>query len=261
MCQLTFLTNLAVSATELAKFAMAPESKRRKLIGEAQEAAGLQESSRAESVNTLQLNVSLPSGRCASLSLPVDGTVLDLKLAAQKSLGQGFLRLAAPDGRLLNPTEPLQDSRLKAGDCITAVAQKPKVAATNGAMALWCPGGGVVTLGRSDSGGDSTRVRDQLKNVQQIHATWSAFAAILADGCIVTWGSPASGRRRYHGQGSAQECPADSCHRLRFCCNSSRWQRCDVGRSRLWWRQHRGQGSAQDCSGRFMPHGTLLLQF
>ena len=132
-------------ATGLAKFAMDPESKKCKLISEAQDAAGLPESSRAEPVNTLQLNVLLPSGRCASLSLPLDGTVLDLKLAAHESLGQPFLRLAAPDGRLLNPTEPLKDSGLKSGDCIAAVAQQPKVAATDCAMALWCPGGGVVT--------------------------------------------------------------------------------------------------------------------
>ena len=177
-----FLTNLAVPATELAKFAMAPENERNKLIGEAQEV-----------VNTLHLNVSLPSGRCASLSLPLDGTVLDLKLAAQQSLGQGFLRLAASDGRLLNPTEPLQDSGLQSGDSITAVAQQPKVAATDCAMALWCPGGGVVTWGHSGSGGDSTEVGDQLRNVQQIHATGFAFAAILADGSVVTWGYPTFG--------------------------------------------------------------------
>ena len=145
-------------ATGLAKFAMDPESKKRNLIGEAQDAVGLPESSCAEPVNTLQLNVLLPSGRCASLSLPLDGTVLDLKLAAQQSLGQAFLRLAAPDGRLLNPTEPLQDSGLQSGDSITAVAQQPKVAATDCAMALWCPGGGVVTWGNSDFGGDSTEV-------------------------------------------------------------------------------------------------------
>eukprot|EP00435_Cladocopium_sp_Y103_P032429 s1634_g8.t1 len=115
-------------ATELA-FAMEPENKRRKLV-EAQGAAGLPARSHAESVNTLQLNVSLPSGRSAALSLPLDGTVLDLKIAAQQSLGQAFLRLAAPNGRLLNPTEPLQDSGLQDGDSITAVVQKLKAAAT-----------------------------------------------------------------------------------------------------------------------------------
>ena len=39
-----------------------------------------------------------------------------------------------------------------------------------------------------DSGGDSWAVRDQLKGVLQIQATSRAFAAILADGSVVTWG-------------------------------------------------------------------------
>ena len=38
-------------------------------------------------------------------------------------------------------------------------------------------------------GGDSTAVRDRLKGVKQIHATQQAFAAILADGSVVTWGN------------------------------------------------------------------------
>ena len=37
-------------------------------------------------------------------------------------------------------------------------------------------------------GGDSSAVRDQLKGVQQIQATSEAFAAILEDGSVVTWG-------------------------------------------------------------------------
>ena len=36
-------------------------------------------------------------------------------------------------------------------------------------------------------GGNSSAVRDQLKNVQQVQATKSAFAAILGDGSVVTW--------------------------------------------------------------------------
>ena len=35
---------------------------------------------------------------------------------------------------------------------------------------------------------DSSAVRDQLKGVQQIQATFAPFAAILADGSVVTWG-------------------------------------------------------------------------
>ena len=42
--------------------------------------------------------------------------------------------------------------------------------------------------GDSKAGGDSSAVQGQLKGVQQIHATDGAFAAILADGSVVTWG-------------------------------------------------------------------------
>ena len=36
-------------------------------------------------------------------------------------------------------------------------------------------------------------MQDQLRNVQQVQAAGSAFAAILADGSAVTWGDPADG--------------------------------------------------------------------
>ena len=41
-----------------------------------------------------------------------------------------------------------------------------------------------------DDGGDSSAVQDQLRNVQRVHATYLAFAAVLADGSVVTWGQP-----------------------------------------------------------------------
>ena len=41
--------------------------------------------------------------------------------------------------------------------------------------------------------GDSWAVQDQLRSVQQIQASASAFAAILADGSVVTWGDEARG--------------------------------------------------------------------
>ena len=46
----------------------------------------------------------------------------------------------------------------------------------------------MVTWGRSHTGGDSARVVDLLRNVQQIHATHTAFAAILNDRSVATWG-------------------------------------------------------------------------
>ena len=49
------------------------------------------------------------------------------------------------------------------------------------------------TWGEPPSGGDCSAVQDQLKNVQQIQATSSSFAAILANGSIVTWADPRCG--------------------------------------------------------------------
>ena len=45
-----------------------------------------------------------------------------------------------------------------------------------------------MTWGSVFGGGNSSAVRDQLENVQQIQATRFAFAAILGDGSVVSWG-------------------------------------------------------------------------
>ena len=145
-------------------------------------------------LGTLTCSVSLPSGHCEDVVVAMNGTVGDLKMAVQRSLGRPFLRLAAADGRILNPTESLQSAGVENGSCIAAIAQQPKIAATQRAFALWCAGGDrIVTWGKSDSGGDSTAVQDQLRNVEQVHATNTAFAAILSNETVVTWGNPYSG--------------------------------------------------------------------
>ena len=51
----------------------------------------------------------------------------------------------------------------------------------------------MVTWGHPDCGGDSSRVQEQLTNVQHIQATRSAFAAILDNGSVVTCGRPERG--------------------------------------------------------------------
>ena len=141
----------------------------------------------------MNFTVSLPSGRCKAVAVPQAGTVADLKIAAQQSLGQRFLRLATPDRHLLHPANSLRLaailSGLQDGDSLAAVAQQPQVAATWHAFALWCVGADrIVTWGDPHHGGDSFRVQDQLRNVQQICGTSYAFAAILADGRVVIWG-------------------------------------------------------------------------
>ena len=120
--------------------------------------------------DSLRLDVALPSGRCESVQLLVGDSITDLKLAAQETFGQLFLRLSGPNGRLLDPWA--------GGNSICAVAQQPKVAATSHAFALWCVGVGgnqIVTWGSEFHGDGSAAVRDQIRNVQQIVATESSF--------------------------------------------------------------------------------------
>eukprot|EP00434_Breviolum_minutum_P007779 symbB.v1.2.006865.t1/scaffold415.1/size208980/8 len=79
-----------------------------------------------------------------------------------------------------------------------------QIQGTNGAFAAILEDGSVVTWGNAPCGGDSSAVRDQLKGVQQIKSSYfafaailkdgSAFAAILQDGSVVTWGFAEDGR-------------------------------------------------------------------
>ena len=138
----------------------------------------------------LQVDVALPSGKRKSLSIAESSKAGDLKRLAQKSCEQGFLRLVTAEGHVLaDPNQSLQAAGLQGGDHLTAIVQQAKMAATRRAFAMWCYGGDrIVTWGDRNSGGDSSEVQDQLRNVKQIQATWGAFAAILADGSVVYLG-------------------------------------------------------------------------
>jgi len=86
---------------------------------------------------------------------------------------------------LRDPEDELQAAGLQDGDTITAVRVEPK-AATERAFALWCPechGIELRAYGHRDDGGDSSGVQ----------ATQRAFAAILANRSVVTWGNPECG--------------------------------------------------------------------
>ena len=136
-----------------------------------------------------------------------------MKISAERSFQQGFLRLVTADGRILgNPTEDgqsllrLLSEGLREEECLTAVVLQAKLATEKmgpcgegGAFALWCSGGNrIITWGHPDYVADSSAVQDQLRNVQQVQGTLGAFAAILADGSVVTWG-----HQEYGGDSSA----------------------------------------------------------
>ena len=180
---------------------------------------------------SINLQVSLRDQR-ETVEVAEAGTIADLKMAVQLALGQGFLKLAALDGRPLNPMDSLRFSGLQDGDSIAAVAQQPKIASTSRAFALWCVGGDrIVTWGDPQSGGDSIAITHQLHKVQKICGTDYAFAALLADGSVVTWGVP-----DYGGDSSRVQVQLrnDLWRRQCFCCDSSRWDCGDMGSSTLW---------------------------
>jgi hypothetical protein len=139
-----------------------------------------------------QVTVVSASGRSESISVPPK--VGDLKILVQKSFNQRFLMLVTADGRILgDPSQSLVDAQVEDKDCLTAVALQATVATTKidvsgfQAFALWCCGGSrILTWGHPGFGGDSSAVQDQLRNVQQVQGTSGAFAAILADGSMVT---------------------------------------------------------------------------
>ena len=83
--------------------------------------------------------------------------------------------------------------------------------ATVRAFAVWCCGGNTVL-----TWGDSSAVKDQLRNVQQIQVTVDAFAAILADGSVVAWGDPDYGGDCSAVQDQLQESATGSGHTWRI---------------------------------------------
>ena len=159
----------------------------------------------------LQINVVLPNGHAEALSLLPSSTVRGLRTEAQQALRKKYLRLITAKNRVLVDFEQtLEEAEIEDGECLTALVLQPQLAATQSAFALWCHGdSAVVTWG--NYGGDCSEVRDQLKGVQQIEATHYAFAAILEDGSVVTWGHAQHGGDssavRDH---AAQGCAADS---------------------------------------------------
>ena len=117
-----------------------------------------------------RVTVALPSGQSETCSLPQSSTVGDLRILAQKSASCGARRWRPPDSYCRRSKASSNTLRF---------------------FALFCPGGDrLVIWGHHEWGCDSSLVQDQLEGVQQVQASQEAFAAILADGSVVTWGSP-----------------------------------------------------------------------
>jgi hypothetical protein len=114
----------------------------------------------------LQVNISFPSGSGENLQLPERSNVGDLKILAQKSLRQGFLKLITAEGHVLtNPEISLQAAGVQEEEHLTVVAQQTKATHTGQAFALWCSGGDQGgCLGQSRM---SRKFRPQTKHLPQ----------------------------------------------------------------------------------------------
>eukprot|EP00439_Symbiodinium_sp_Y106_P056436 s157_g7.t3 len=130
----------------------------------------------------------------ASVQASLEESVETLKERAQIALGVGKGRLLDSSGNVLDVCAPIKKARVRNGDSLTFHVSNVQIQASGFSFAAILGDGAVVTWGDTDYGGDSSAVRDQLKNVQQIQATaGGAFAAILVDRSVVTWGHPIHG--------------------------------------------------------------------
>ncbi len=136
----------------------------------------------------LRVNVALPNGHAELLTLLPSSTLQDVKTKAQRASGKKYLRLITAKNQILvDLAKTLEEAEIEDGECLTALVLQPQLAATGRAFALFCQGVAAIdTWSDQDCGGDSST--DQLRSVQHIQATNGAFAAILQDGSIVTWG-------------------------------------------------------------------------
>ena len=137
----------------------------------------------------------LPSGKRMELSLPKENsTVADMRAAAKETLGHNFFKLATSDARLLKDSEALATTVLQDGDSVMAILQEqPRIVATSQSFALWYRGADEVVTWGDPSHCDVSMVNHQLKDVKEITASHSAYAALLGDGSVVTWGEPKGG--------------------------------------------------------------------
>ena len=93
----------------------------------------------SESADTsIKVDVFLPSGRRETVAVPKSGTIAELKMAAQQPFRQRFLRLAAPDGRLLDPTDSPPLSGLQHGDSLAAARSAEACSAHMWHMPCFC---------------------------------------------------------------------------------------------------------------------------
>ena len=104
-----------------------------------------------------------------------------LILRAQRALGATKGRLVDSSGSILDACALIRDTLVQNGDSLNLQISPVHVCSTE-AFAAILGDACVVTSGFSEYGGDSSAVQNQLKNVQQIHASAALLLPFLLKG-------------------------------------------------------------------------------
>ena len=143
---------------------------------------------------TLNLEVSLISGKTVHLEVDLETPISDVQLPAQVALGVGKGPLFDSAGNVLDGRSTVKDVGLQSGSSLMLQVGKTRICGGSlHAFAGILGDGSVMTWGDADCGGDCSAVQDRLCGVQQIQSNNSAFAAILGDGSVIAWGRAGNG--------------------------------------------------------------------
>ena len=133
----------------------------------------------------------LLSGRSVILEAELDEDVEVFKQRAQNELSVGMGRYVFPREPKTPEARTIGEYGLRTDDVVHLYFQPVRILAITSREAAFAAilCDGSVVTWGNANGGDSSAVQDQLKDVQHIQASGGAFAAILGDGSVVTWGS------------------------------------------------------------------------
>ena len=140
----------------------------------------------------LVVMVALIRGQRVSLEADLTASAQSLAERARTALGVGRGRLFSSSCSILDGDAKLGGAKLQTGDCLMLQVGTIRI---HGCSMRFAPRemGLLSHVAMQSGGGDSNSVQDQLKDVQQIQAFGSAFAAVLRDGSVVTGGNAVCG--------------------------------------------------------------------
>ena len=113
-------------------------------------------------VMSITVEVSLLSGKTATVQAGLDETVETLAQRAQIALGVGKGRLLDSSGVVLDGGAETAECQIRNGDVLTLHVKTVQIQCTQSSFAAILGDGSVVTWGAAGEGGDSSEVQEKL---------------------------------------------------------------------------------------------------